>query len=490
MTPDEIRKQLEDTEGLPEAALAAAVAEARALAPAVIEVVAKAADGVFLLPRQARLLLLGLHALAAARETSACPAFLALLRRPEATLDWLLGFESLNVAVRLLLSLYDGDDDVLFALVEDRETEGLVRWAVFQVLARLAWEGRVPHERVVALIDRFDREEMAPANDLAWLGWADAIRLLGLRQFEERVQQGERAGRLDSVNDADRQDYIERLAHAVDHPDDPQRFIDEKITPITDPVEALHWLAEPATPDPGPEPGLDSDLPTDPAEEIKLSVEELSWLDGFLNSEQVPETTIDMEMLDGLMTALVAGPELVLPSEYMPHIWGSVDGGGPIYDGMEQAQFVTDLITRHWNTIARRLDADHPHAPVLSDDAPEHKARHWTHGFLLGLGIRPAAWEPMLRHEEAGSLVASIAALIADEIEGEEDLPTPEFRAEILENLPAITLMIRKYWRDDGRDAFRSEPIRSTKIGRNEPCPCGSGKKYKKCCGGIPSAVH
>ena len=29
----------------------------------------------------------------------------------------------------------------------------------------------------------------------------------------------------------------------------------------------------------------------------------------------------------------------------------------------------------------------------------------------------------------------------------------------------------------------RSEPVRVTKIGRNEPCPCGSGKKYKKCCG-------
>ncbi|HAM51467.1 MAG TPA: hypothetical protein DCP92_12545 [Nitrospiraceae bacterium] len=28
----------------------------------------------------------------------------------------------------------------------------------------------------------------------------------------------------------------------------------------------------------------------------------------------------------------------------------------------------------------------------------------------------------------------------------------------------------------------RSEPIRSEKIGRNDPCPCGSGKKYKKCC--------
>jgi SWIM/SEC-C metal-binding protein len=26
-------------------------------------------------------------------------------------------------------------------------------------------------------------------------------------------------------------------------------------------------------------------------------------------------------------------------------------------------------------------------------------------------------------------------------------------------------------------------PVQSEKIGRNDPCPCGSGKKYKKCCG-------
>ncbi len=29
------------------------------------------------------------------------------------------------------------------------------------------------------------------------------------------------------------------------------------------------------------------------------------------------------------------------------------------------------------------------------------------------------------------------------------------------------------------------EPIRSEKVGRNDPCPCGSGKKYKKCCGAV-----
>ncbi|MBO5374542.1 MAG: SEC-C domain-containing protein, partial [Clostridia bacterium] len=27
------------------------------------------------------------------------------------------------------------------------------------------------------------------------------------------------------------------------------------------------------------------------------------------------------------------------------------------------------------------------------------------------------------------------------------------------------------------------KPVRVEKVGRNDPCPCGSGKKYKKCCG-------
>ncbi len=35
----------------------------------------------------------------------------------------------------------------------------------------------------------------------------------------------------------------------------------------------------------------------------------------------------------------------------------------------------------------------------------------------------------------------------------------------------------------DGKMNPRAQPRRVDKIGRNEPCPCGSGKKYKKCCG-------
>lgn len=48
----------------------------------------------------------------------------------------------------------------------------------------------------------------------------------------------------------------------------------------------------------------------------------------------------------------------------------------------------------------------------------------------------------------------------------------------------ASFLRINGDWRYDGSEVNpKSPPVRVDKVGRNDPCPCGSGKKYKKCCG-------
>ena len=36
---------------------------------------------------------------------------------------------------------------------------------------------------------------------------------------------------------------------------------------------------------------------------------------------------------------------------------------------------------------------------------------------------------------------------------------------------------------DSEEKVAKKKPKKSQKIGRNDPCPCGSGKKYKQCCG-------
>jgi yecA family protein len=75
-------------------------------------------------------------------------------------------------------------------------------------------------------------------------------------------------------------------------------------------------------------------------------------------SEQVPDTSMNLEMLDGYLTALVVGPTTVMPSEYLPEIWGE-DSDAAVYDSVEQAEHVTGLLMRHWNTIASRVTAGH-----------------------------------------------------------------------------------------------------------------------------------
>ncbi len=55
-------------------------------------------------------------------------------------------------------------------------------------------------------------------------------------------------------------------------------------------------------------------------------------------------------------------------------------------------------------------------------------------------------------------------------------------RAEVKQNIERKEVAKNKIT-NDGKDHSKSAPKVSKKIGRNEPCPCGSGKKYKNCCG-------
>lgn len=481
MTLEQIRTELETAEGLPAAALVEAVTQAQALSPDVIALLDKAASGVHLLPRQQNLLFFGLHALAAARRTEACQPFLALLRCPEWQLEHLLGDALTETATGLLLGLYDGDPEPLFSAVEDRDAGSSMRWTLFQVLARLCWEGRIPQERLVALIDRFDREELAEPGDLAWIGWEDAIRLLGLQTFEPRVRQGWNSGRVALHKEIDQDEWLSLLNQAVLNPRDPRRFIDDRVVPITDPVADLAWIARHDRRSNAAEAEEKEESP-DPAQAIRLSEEELAWLGGFLDSEQVGSNSLSLEHLDGYFTALVVGPVAVPPAEYLDAIWGMGEGEGPSYDSLEQAEFVADLLARHQETIAMRLDALHSHRPIIFPLALEDRGKAWAEGFAMGIALRQEEWAPVFRHKSTSPLVWAILALIEEEYDPEAEPINLDERAQILDLLPISILAISAFWRDPEMQK-PPMPVRSEKIGRNQPCPCGSGRKYKKCCG-------
>ena len=466
MTPDDIRTALETAEEVPEEALHAAVANAAELAPAVITVMQAMADGSLPLPREEKLLRFGLHVLAVARETSACPAFLALLRRPPIELEWLFGDDERSRRISsLLLGLFDGDDAAVHAVAADPEVDADTRVALLEAVARLAWEGRASREALVALLDRFDREELAPPDSWVWFGWHSAIMLLGLTDWIDRVERSHEAGRPMFDDDVDRQDWLERIQAAADHPEDPQRFIDDYLVPYDDPVKDLGW-----SPDP---PGG----PDDP-----LTSDELAWLDLAL-WRRVGTDTMCLESADGYLSALAVGPESVPPSNYLPAILGA----GAEFDTPEHGTYIAELLERHLGSIECEIAEDGTSEPFINFGVGEDlEGSLWAQGCLTCIKHHDDAWRPLLSKPYlVERLVAPLIALLPGDDEPGEEILTPEARSELIDTLPFVMHATWSFWHGAAHPLLEFQPERRVKVGRNDPCPCGSGKKYKRCCGAV-----
>jgi uncharacterized protein len=468
MTADEIRVALEIAESVPEETLHAAVRHAADLAPAVIAVARGMADGGMPLPREERLLRFGLHALSVAREASVCPVFLALLRRPQLELEWLFSeSDRTNRVARLLLGVFDGDDAAVRAVAADPKVDEDARAGLLEALARLAWEGRASREALVELLDRFDREELAPPASWAWYGWHSAIMLLGLTDWIERVQSASDAGRMIPLFDreVDRDDWLEDIRAAAEHPDDPQRFVSASLMPFDDPTKHLGWWPDPAG---GPD---------DP-----LTDDEFGWLDVALWRRAGADTKC-LEWTDGFFTALAVGPERLSPERYLPAIVGTSEAG-PVFDSPQHDAHVAELLARWFATIERRLADDEKVEPFIDSDVDELEGMLWAHGYLAAIALCKHSWLPLTKRKDLTEcLIVPIIVLLPD-TDGPEDadLP-PERRTTLIELLPNFLIATWKFWRGEEHPLLETRRERVRKIGRNELCPCGSGKKYKRCCG-------
>jgi len=192
----------------------------------------------------------------------------------------------------------------------------------------------------------------------------------------------------------------------------------------------------------------------DPAAAIALTRQEIDRLGDFLASDRVPDTAMPLEALDGFFTALVVGPETVKPAEYMPMIWDTLQREAPVFGTREQFEWLNGLLARHWSAISRRIEAGYPHTPLLEDERPGQDGCAWCYGFMVGIGMRLRAWQPLLDSKEMGPLISTIAVLAeADELSDLAPTP-PDERAEIVEALSGIPLALRAFWR--GRAGPRS----------------------------------
>jgi uncharacterized protein len=193
------------------------------------------------------------------------------------------------------------------------------------------------------------------------------------------------------------------------------------------------------------------------------------------------------------------------------------DSDTPLFADEAQAQRFVELWTRRFNEVKAALDVEveslddeRAYQPEVMDlrgaiaalpedqraqlgDAPIPSfGQIWAIGFMYAVENWPDEWAAPRDKEAAKVLDAALECVVAVT---EDDTGTPTVAAFSEDGVPTISEQrlndfadavwaiydLRELWRHIGP---RVETVHvGDKPGRNDPCTCGSGKKYKKCCG-------
>lgn len=193
--------------------------------------------------------------------------------------------------------------------------------------------------------------------------------------------------------------------------------------------------------------------------------------------------------LDGFLTGISVCPEAILPAEWLQGVWGSDDSGVAPFDDPLDVQWFADAVMARHAEIARDLargklrpifDVDERNGDVLWE--------LWIDGFAEAMALRPDAWDAVANGDDpdAAAALESLSTLIAI-ARNESPLDSMEINAfEDRATTDLVDGVQRLYVAQSRRQTASpasSIAATSVKIGRNDPCACGSGKKSKRCCG-------
>lgn len=170
-----------------------------------------------------------------------------------------------------------------------------------------------------------------------------------------------------------------------------------------------------------------------------LSDEELDGLDQLLQA--LPgDTAMNIEGLDGYLTALLVGPSLLTrlkSADWLPAVWGGDGDGAAPFSSQKQRKRAAFLVLRHLHGIDMQLRSG-PEAwePVFSiAETPEREfvdAEDWCIGFLQAVALDSDAWAPLFDDPELGPALVPVALLGGDDSElsdaDRERLADPEQR--------------------------------------------------------------
>lgn len=201
-----------------------------------------------------------------------------------------------------------------------------------------------------------------------------------------------------------------------------------------------------------------------------------------LDAKSEVHNTMRCDEVQGFMMALLSGPDALNPTNWLPEILGEES----LFDAKERTEIERLVMAMAADMRMKLNEKILPDLWFYEDEAGNPDFYTWCNAYLYALDIVPTDWFEAVDQEEFEDLFYPIMALggiYDDEENGEVILHLNEKELTQLESdLPHVLLDIYWYWQAiiNKPQTVRRE---GEKVGRNDPCPCGSGKKYKACCG-------
>ena len=248
--------------------------------------------------------------------------------------------------------------------------------------------------------------------------------------------------------------------------------------------------------------------PSTAARAHDLTDAEFAELDDLLLETPEPLEPLDAVMLDGYLCGVIVQPVLLEPATWLAHVFDF--DGQPLPDEVDPAwlQRTTALIMRRHAALNRAIvedgwfdplvlefDDEHPREPVPEGEVDpmatlspvSQSLMPWVAGFQ-----HATVCFPDLAEMPDDAVMASLARLyrhlpaetdeereIVETLDREHPLATLD---DAMEELVVTVADLQELTRDQ---RYKVETVKreTPKVGRNDPCPCGSGKKYKQCHG-------
>ena len=219
-----------------------------------------------------------------------------------------------------------------------------------------------------------------------------------------------------------------------------------------------------------------------------LTTSEIEYLEDFLLSEDLPEGSLMISDMDGFLTAMAIGP-VTMDEEWLASLIFMEDTDEIVHWPSDtEKQRVTQLIIRHYRSIIRNFKEENEgFAPIFITSQTTTIIEDWAVGFHEAVMMCVTEWQPLLDHDTKSELYLPIK--LHGTPEGRDILDMTQEAKQIphdkwVDLLVSSVYEINEFWQDYYNGGVTQSISRKTaKVGRNDPCPCGSNKKYRKCCG-------